>query len=223
MKRALILTMFICGMFLFSGLSHADDSYVSVYVGAAVPHDSDAVTNTGTRITGTVSFDAGVSFGAKVGHWFREYNAPYFGMEIDVNANFVTVSYLDNITLPGVGSDLYGDADADVKIYSQAVNALLRYPNGKIMPYVGVGIVLLEAQIEGGTALGSQFQGDKTETHGWQFLAGVNVPFNSTISFFTEYKYTKTGNKFKFDDPIAIALDVNYKVSQIHAGVSFNF
>jgi opacity protein-like surface antigen len=211
MKKVLFVIVLVGVVFVFAGLSYAE-SYVSGYIGAAIPHDSDASDNTGIGGSGEVEFDAGVAVGGKIGYWFTEQNIPSFGLEIDFNGHFPDTDKLDVF---GIGLDL----DADVDVYSITVNALLRYPEGGLRPYAGVGLGWFFADIDDGTILGLPFKGDDDSVFGWQLLTGVDLFINPNVSVFAEYKYSQAD--FEFGGGIGV--DVDYEVSQIYGGISLHF
>lgn len=212
MKRVLfIIVMSISGVIVFSGLSWAEP-FVSIYLGAVIPHESDAEDNTGIGGSGTVEFDAGAGFGGKAGYWFDEQNAPYLGVELDLGAAFFKV---DKFNFFGIGVD----ADADVTGLSATVNGLVRYPEGPIRPYGGVGIGLFYADVDNGTILGIPFEGDDDSAFGWQLLGGIDWLIATNISVFVEYKYTRAD--FEFEK--GIGLDIDYEASQVYGGVSYHF
>lgn len=217
MKKS-VLSAFIlaCGIFIFAGVSHAE-SYVSGYLGAVIPHESDWNNNQGAPDAGSIEFDAGFALGAKAGHWFTEHNAPYLGLEIDLNAHYPS---LDRITFDTFGVTLSGDGD--MQVYSASVNAIVRYPDGDIRPYGGFGIGWFFGNLDDGSIdVIGPYTGDDDDAFGWQLLAGVDYNINPNLSVFAEYKYTRAD--FEFTDPAALGIDLDYSVSQLYAGVSYHF
>jgi opacity protein-like surface antigen len=213
MKKVLFVIILVGVVSIFSGLSHAE-SYISGYVGAVIPHDSDADDNLGLGLSGEMTFDAGVAVGAKLGYWFSKQNIPYFGLEIDLNGNFAET---DELEVSGVGD---ADLEADVESYSISVNALLRYPGKVFTPYAGVGIGWFYADVDDLTVIALPLvvlvEGDDDSTLGWQLLAGVDWFVNPQMSVFVEYKYSVADLEFEL-------VDVDYEASQIYGGISLHF
>ena len=211
MKKIIYAIMIACGIFIFSGLSYAE-SYVSAYIGSATRHDSDVSDNTGAGLSGEFSFEPGMAAGAKLGYWFSEEKMPYLGLQFDLNKHFPSG---DKLTVSGVGFEV----DTDVTVYSLTINAIVRYLNEPIRPYYGVGGGWFRAKIDNGTILGIPFQGEEDTAFGWQLLAGVDYIINPNLSVFGEYKYSGADFEFAGD----VGLDVEYRVSQIYAGISYHF
>lgn len=121
MRKVLISVLMLCGSLVFSNMSYAE-SFLGAYVGAAIPHDSDARDNSGIGFSGTISYNEGLAVGVKAGHWFE-----IIGLELDANGRFPTT---DKFTVSGVDYDL----NSDFTVFSLAAHALLRYPGEHIRP-----------------------------------------------------------------------------------------
>jgi len=219
MKRVLFVVMLLCSVYVFPGWSYSEP-YLSGYAGGAFPHKSDAADNTGLAIAGDLSFNAGVAVGAKGGYWFSEQGAPYLGLELDLNGHFAET---DKLSVPVGGITVNANVDADVTVVAFTANALIRYPEGPLRPYAGVGIGSFFGDISNGTltVLGvtTQFAGADDTTFGGQILVGADWLFNPNVSAFVEYKYSMANFEFGGD----VGLDVDYRVSQIYVGVAYHF
>jgi len=215
-KSMLLVFVLACSMVVFSGVSHAEN-FASVYVGGAIPHEADATDNTGSGGSGTWEFDSSAVAGVKLGHWFNEQNAPYFGVEADLNLHFPDLSKQSG-TLSGGTQNM----EAEVIIWGGTVNGLLRYPEGDVRPYVGAGGGIFHANFDDGLgSVSGPFTGDEDTRFGWQLLGGVDWTVTDDISVFAEYKYTIVD--FEFDDPSKLGVDVNYRASHVYGGVSYRF
>lgn len=196
--RKLTVAAAVIGVLGFSSVSNAE-SYVSAYLGMAIPHDAD-VSEPG--ISGTIEFDSGFALGAKAGHWFKDM--PHFGVQLDLNGHYPDLKSLSalGVTVPISG---------DVSVNSITANALLRMPEGKIRPYAGVGAGFFMAEID------SIDLGNEDDTaFGWQVLAGVDFDIAPKFSIFGEYKYSMADFTFS-------GVDVEYSASQIYGGVTYHF
>lgn len=212
MKRIVcVMIMAVCSVFVFSARSHAE-SYLSVYIGGVSPHDADVQDNSGIGTSADLSFEPGVSAGAKLGYWISGQNKPDFGLQLELNGHFPS---FDTLTV-------YGSAvaiNADMAVYSLTANVIVRYPEGAIRPYAGFGGGLSRGEIDDGTIRGFSFQGEDDDAFIWQFLAGFDYIINPKLSAFGEYKYS--GADFEFGGEVG--LDMEYRVSQIIAGISYHF
>jgi len=106
----------------------------------------------------------------------------------------------------------------DVYLDNFFFNLLLRYPQGRIHPYVGAGIGFSYLEINNvETFQGITFVERENDTaFAWQFLAGVNFEIVPNISADVTYRYYGT-------DPHLSIVDVKYRTSVISAGINFHF
>jgi opacity protein-like surface antigen len=208
MKKVLFVVMLVCGVFVFSGLSRAE-SYLSGYVGVAIPNDTDTNRISGTSSSGEAEFSAGGALGFKAGRWFGKQETSFFGLGIDLNAQFPEADKLD---ISGTVNFL----DADMEVYSVMLDALLRFPVGTIRPYVGGGAGWFFADIGSVGVLGVPFGSDDDNAFGWQVVGGIDVFIEHNVSLFAEYKYIST--EFEFE-----AFDADYEVNLVYGGASFHF
>jgi opacity protein-like surface antigen len=97
-------------------------------------------------------------------------------------------------------------------------NLLLRYPQGKIHPYVGAGIGFSYFDIINlETFRGITLEEREDDTAlAWQFLAGVSFEIVPNIYADLTYRYFGT-------DPHLSVVDVEYRTSVISAGINFHF
>ncbi|MEJ2598417.1 MAG: porin family protein [Anaerolineales bacterium] len=203
MKKVVFITSLVLAVLAYTGLAQAE-SYVSAYAGAVIPHDSDAD-------GGEVGYDAGFAAGLKGGHWFTERNAPYLGLELDVAVGFPKMSEVRPPTIP---------ADVDLTGYALMANALLRYPEGNIRPYGGVGLGWFFVNVDDGTIGGLLFTGDDASAFAWQLLAGVDLMITPNVSLFAEYKYLASDLDFTFSGE---DVTIDYRSSQVYGGVTYHF
>jgi len=207
----------------YPGWRYPGGTYISLYTGGAFPNDSDWNDNIGLSSSGTIGLDNSGVFGLKSGIWLIEVNAPYLGLEYDINVAFpdwnsITTDRAFGIPLtPSPLNTVI--VTADTVVISQFVNVLLRYPKGPVKPYAGAGIGL------GLWAVGDQtipgigtFSSESAVAFTWDFLAGVDFKINDSISLFGEYKYI--GANYSFT---TIGLDIDYRTSQANVGITAHF
>jgi len=187
----------------------AAEPYVGLFVGAAITQDTDVEDKlvTITRFK-DVGFDTSAVFGGKVGFFFDppvlEGN---FGLELeayhfrpDIETQTVSLScdgFCGTFRLTG----------ADVHVTVIGLNGLYRlplsrsdeFPQGRLHPYVGVGLGAFIAHLETKTSVldvSTNF-GDTDVTAGVQALAGMRFFLTRHIALFGEYKFVSTDN-FRF-------------------------
>lgn len=217
MRKLAAATAVLC--FLgFLGTANAE-SYVSAYLGAATGHNDDVRDNTGAGTPGKIEFDSSMAIGMKAGTWFE--SIPQLGLQLDFNAHFPSsekFTYDFGMVSVPVGLDV-----DFMMVRSLTANALVRYHEGKIRPYAGIGAGLFNAEIGDGTmtVLGttSPMEGDNDSAFGWQVLAGIDFVLSSKFSVFAEYKYSRADFEFGKD----IDLDIDYTASQVYGGLSYYF
>jgi opacity protein-like surface antigen len=97
-------------------------------------------------------------------------------------------------------------------------NLILRYPQGKIHPFVGAGIGWSYFNIRNVETVGgrSLYQSEDTTSFAWQFLAGLNMEIAPNISADLMYRYFGT-------DPSLAFVNVQYRTSIVSAGINFHF
>lgn len=212
------ILLFCLGLFAAPQPSYAE-SYVSAYAGGVIPSDSDVAGNSGSGGKGEAIFDTGFGLGVKMGHWFTERNAPFFGLLVDLNAHFPKIDKLKDTTTRV-------DIEFDMKVLSATINALMRYPEGNLRPYAGIGAGLYYAKIEDGAlpvsvagmSAGS-FASESDSVLGMQLLAGLDFVVSSNVSIFGEYRYVLAN--FEFGGNVGIDLD--YRANEFFGGVTYSF
>lgn len=224
MKKILLsLAAFLCLSFAFSGPSDAG-VYVSGYTGVGLVHDSRIANNITPSEPGEMEFRPNWAGGGKLGYWFDELYAPYFGLQIDLN-NIRTD--IKNITS---STGVVAPVTANAEFYSATFNAVFRYPNGDVRPYIGAGVGWFYAEIGPGqksvpvVGIPNGWGGSEDSAFGWQALAGIDWlvikdRYFFDVSLFAEYKFGKAD--FSFES--GLGLDMDYESSQFSVGLALNF
>lgn len=106
----------------------------------------------------------------------------------------------------------------NVALSNFLVNLILRYPEGKIHPYVGGGIGGSSMNIQDTEVRGvNVFVSNETATaFAWQLLAGVNVELAPNLSADLQYRYFGT-------DPSFSLINVTYRAQAVTFGLNFHF
>ena len=102
------------------------------------------------------------------------------------------------------------NVDGNFSAHNFMANLLLRYPEGKIHPFVGVGIGISRGTVE----IGSWDEDDTA--FAWQLMAGVNFELAPKISLDLAYKYFNS--EYDIEN-----VDVEAQNHIIQVGVNYHF
>jgi OOP family OmpA-OmpF porin len=185
--------------------------YIGVFGGYTIPQDMKWQ----SKITGdtlNINVDNTGMIGFKFGYILPP--APLLAFEFEYNHIF---------------EHNYGPAEAsgfreagDAYLDNFLFNLLLRYPRGRIHPYVGGGIGWSSFNIhnlETDKTLPGQptaVQDESNTAFAWQVLGGLDFEIIPSISADITYRYFGT-------DPHLDVLNVEYRTSVISAGINFHF
>lgn len=188
---------------LFSSVSTAPAAeagpfYVGVFGGYVMPND--------LKIENGESWDLSLksswAIGAKVGYIFPQVK--WLAAELEY-------FYLAKQDFDESGTD--GDFSAN----NVMANLLVRYPEGKIHPYAGIGIGWSWATFKGTVSDGSV--DESANAFAWQILAGVN--FEITPQWSADLGYRYFSSKYEMgSDP---SVDVTTKNHMILLGINYHF
>lgn len=186
-----VLASAVCAaVVLSSGAAHAE-GYFGVYAGAATSSYSGvSIQDAAFPAGGTVSdfkLKTVPMFGAKLGGYFPQ--VPWLGFELegwahnpDVKPQTVTV------TSGGVSASVASSGDKS-RVWTAAVNILVRYPGEVVQPYAGLGMAVVNAKI-----------GDQDDyAPGLNALVGVRFKVAEHFTVFVEGKHTRTSLDFAGD------------------------
>ncbi|MFQ5913108.1 MAG: outer membrane protein [Nitrospinota bacterium] len=209
------------------------DFFMAVFVGAAIPLDTDLkVTDppTSTNFTATdVELDTSASIGGKIGAWWTglrpstgldfgaELDITHFGPDINSQGTSASGTFL-GIPIIGVVTNRI-----DLSATIIAVNLLARWPlgvspglpHGRWHPYVGIGggFEILDADPAG--------PGDDSDTtEVLQVLAGLKFFLTRYLALFGEYKYTHGGHTFQ---GVTGKVEADVSATHIVGGVAVHF
>ena len=190
-----------------SAVAQTRPFYVGVFGGYTIPQNM----SWHSKITGDtldINVDNTGMIGFKLGFIFPQ--APLLAFEFEYNHIF------DHNYGPAESSG-YREA-GDVYLDNFFFNLLLRYPQGRIHPFVGGGIGFSYFDIQNfETFQGiTSIQRESDTAFAWQLLGGLNFEIVPSISADITYKYFGT-------DPHLSVLDVSYRTSVVTAGINFHF
>jgi opacity protein-like surface antigen len=153
------------------------------------------------------SFDLDVSntwvVGGKVGYTppqikFLSFELEFFFLNPDIDDTIISQS-------------------GDLEFYNIMYNMLLKYPDGKIHPYIGAGLGLSVVNISGLVRGGQGKFSDEAGAFGWQFLAGVDLDLSQNWSVDFGVRYFGTNPSFDNDT------EIDYKTGIGTLGLTYRF
>ena len=204
---AFLLMLFLAAPVGTASAQQATGFYVSAYTGYVVPQNMNwDVTTAGVSFD--VDTDSTGILGFKVG-WVPPA-AKYLALEMDFN--YIFESNYGPTTVSGVTES------GDIYLSNVLFNLLLRYPDGRIHPYIGGGIGWSYFNIEGFETVGGipYYASEDAYSFAWQFLAGIDFDISPNLSVDLCYRYYGT-------DPSLLITDIEYRASIFTVGLNFRF
>jgi opacity protein-like surface antigen len=165
-----------------------------------------------SKVTGAsadLALDESGMMGLKIGYILPQARALAFELEW----NYMFEQSIPPQVVSGVRES------GDVTLNNFLVNLILRYPEGKIHPYVGAGIGASSMNIRNTESIGGAAVNvaEETETgFAWQLLAGINVELAPNLSADLAYRYFGT-------EPSFALIDVDYRTHAVTFGINFHF
>jgi opacity protein-like surface antigen len=213
-RLKVVLPVVLAAVIFLTGAGYAQSYgpssplYFGVFGGYVAPQDMTWTSN----VTGTsadLALDSSGMMGLKMGYILPQARALAFELEWN---------YMFNQTIPSQVVSGVRES-GEVALNNFLVNVILRYPEGKIHPYVGGGIGASSMYIQNTESIGGAVVNvaDETATgFAWQFLAGVNVDLAPNLSADLTYRYFGTNPGFSL-------IDVDYRTQAVTFGINFHF
>lgn len=204
----LAAVIFLTGAGYAQSYGPASPFYFGVFGGYVAPQDMTWTSN----VTGTsadLSLDSSGMMGLKMGYILPQARALAFELEW----NYMFNQNIPPQVVSGVRES------GEVALNNFLVNVILRYPEGKIHPYIGGGIGASSMYIQNTESIGGVVVtvADEAATgFAWQFLAGVNVDLAPNLSADLTYRYFGTNPGFSL-------IDVDYRTQAVTLGLNFHF
>jgi opacity protein-like surface antigen len=229
--RSLVVFVFVIAVSVFPSNTASAQSgmYVGVFGGYTFSPDAsweDYYSSIDLNVQETGVF--GVKFG------FNPPPIKFFSIEFEY-------SYLnpdmDRTVFATAGSD-YDAIEGNAKIHNFMFNAILKYPEGKIHPYLGLGIgasyfdfsVTATSRLNG-VSYNARRSYDDT-VFAWQVLAGVDIELTNNLSLDIGGRYFDTESlNDSYDDDYYDDYDydhydgptLNYRTFMVTLGLKFRF
>jgi opacity protein-like surface antigen len=204
----LAAVIFLTGAGYAQSYGPSSPLYFGVFGGYVAPQDM-TWTSKVTGVSADLALDSSGMMGLKMGYILPQARALAFELEWN---------YMFNQTIPSQVVSGVRES-GEVALNNFLVNVILRYPEGKIHPYVGGGIGASSMYLQNTESIGGRVVNvaDETATgFAWQFLAGVNVDLAPNLSADLTYRYFGTNPGFSL-------IDVDYRTQAITFGINFHF
>ena len=204
----LAAVIFLTGAGYAQSYGPASPLYFGVFGGYVAPQDM-TWTSKVTGVSADLALDSSGMMGLKMGYILPQARALAFELEWN---------YMFNQTIP---SQIVSGVreSGEVALNNFLVNVILRYPEGKIHPYIGGGIGASSMYLQNTESIGGVVvtMADEAATgFAWQFLAGVNVDLAPNLSADLTYRYFGTNPGFSL-------IDVDYRTQAVTFGINFHF
>jgi opacity protein-like surface antigen len=220
MKKAMWMVFILLAVLTFSSAALAQDKrtdslgiYIGPVYGFVIPTSiSGAVIDPtdGTSIFPEYnpSMKNGYMFGGKIG-WLTPFTKRILAVEFEYNRIVNDFDKASNLLAPGVDADLQSRIQLDLFM----LNLLVRYPNGRIHPYIGggAGYALVKIDPIAVTYLGApviNFDSGSTGVFAYQAMAGIDFDITKNLVLGLGYKYLAP-QKIKYDTKIFGEFPVN--------------
>jgi opacity protein-like surface antigen len=203
----LAAVIFLTGAGYAQSYGPSSPLYFGVFGGYVAPQDM-TWTSKVTGVSADLALDSSGMMGLKMGYILPQARALAFELEWN---------YMFNQTIPSQVVSGVRES-GEVALNNFLVNVILRYPEGKIHPYVGGGIGASSMNIQNTeVSRNIVYVNDETATgFAWQFLAGINVDLAPNLSADLTYRYFGTNPGFSL-------IDVDYRTQAVTFGINFHF
>ena len=210
----MIVPVVLAAVMALSGAAHAQSYgsqgpfYFGVFGGYVSPQDMTWDSNVSGASADLALDDSGM-MGLKMGYILPQARA----LAVEFEWNYMFNQTIPTQTISGVTES------GEVYLNNFLVNLILRYPEGKIHPYVGAGIGASAMNIKNTESIGGAVVNVAEESatgFAWQFLAGINVELAPNLSADLAYRYFGTNPSFSL-------IDVDYRAQAVTFGLNFHF
>ena len=188
--------------------------FAGFYFGGAIPGDGDqhirssAFGVVAQSTEKNVNYDTSITLGFRLGYWFK--SRLWLGTAMDV-------SYFQ------VDSDR-----KDITVYPVSGLLLLRMPNYRFQPYIGIGPAFFISKIRFSVDLsplssgGTGYFEDTSCDLGLDTRAGFAMDIDNKTAIFAEYRFTRYSAKYTdFISDVTVDLDMNTHTHHIFIGISY--
>ena len=213
-RLKVVLPVVLAAVVFLTGAAHAQSYrpaspfYFGIFGGYVAPEDM-TWTSTVTGASADLALDESGMMGLKFGYILPQARALAFELEW----NYMFEQSIPPQVISGVRES------GDVYLNNFMVNLILRYPEGRIHPYIGGGIGASSMNIQNTESIGGAVVNVAEESatgFAWQFLAGINFELAPNLSADLAYRYFGTNPDFT-------VIDVDYRTHAVTLGLNFHF
>ena len=213
-RLKVVLPVVLAAVIFLAGTGHAQSYrpaspfYFGIFGGYVAPEDM-TWTSTVTGASADLALDSSGMMGLKFGYILPQARALAFELEW----NYMFEQSIPPQVISGVRES------GDVYLNNFMVNLILRYPEGRIHPYIGGGIGASSMNIQNTESIGGAVVNVAEESatgFAWQFLAGINFELAPNLSADLAYRYFGTNPDFT-------VIDVDYRTHAVTLGLNFHF
>ncbi len=200
------------------------ETYVSGFAGATIPRDLTNIEGVNPPSTARnvpvedLAVTSSFVSGAKLGHYLPG-KLSWLGAETEffyANPHIKQQRYATSPNTRGLGGGytVQRAAGSHMRVATQAVNMVVRYPGERFQPYAGMGLGMFWGRVSGFiTDTGSD------TAFGLNFLTGLRYFITPEIALFGEYKHSAT----TFDLGGTAMLRVDYTSNNFVFGLGYHF
>lgn len=212
----LIVACLVVALVAVSTLPAGAETFVDLYLGAAVTQDSnlDVTTSSGATSGQEIAWRSTTVVGARAGYWFT--NLQWLGPRLDLGV--------------AVDASVFAPA-GDTTIIPVSALVLLRttllkdedFPRGRLEPYLGAGPGIFISNVDG--SIGNQNNiSDTSVDLGVDIRAGAAYRITETISAFAEYRFTHVRPEFSLESGgLTTTSKASFNTHHFVGGIGFRF
>jgi OOP family OmpA-OmpF porin len=118
-----------------------------------------------------------------------------------------------------------GTVEGDVKFNNFMFNAIAKYPQGKIHPYIGAGLGFSSFDLSLSTTSSARSYSNEDTVFAWQILFGVEIDLTNNLSMDIGYRYfAAEANDDDHDHYYEYyGTQIDYKTSMVTLGLKYRF
>ncbi|HBH88018.1 MAG TPA: hypothetical protein DDY17_10530 [Syntrophaceae bacterium] len=136
---------------------------------------------------------------------------------------------VDRTVLPRAGTD-YATIKGDVEFHNFMFNAIVKYPEGKIHPYFGLGLGFSSVDLSVSTTSTARSASYDDTDFAWQIMFGVEIDLTNNLSMDIGYRYFATESDDDDDYDYYYhyyyrdyGTYLDYKTSMVTLGLKYKF
>jgi len=131
---------------------------------------------------------------------------------------------VDKTALP-YADPSFAITEGDVKLNNFMFNVIAKYPEGKIHPYIGLGLGFSYIDWSLSTSSPVHSISNDDTVFAWQMLAGVEIDLTKNFALDIGYRFfaTESGSDNYYDDYYDYDTHLEYRTSMVTLGLKYKF